>query len=109
MEQREGYTMRTVTQWLDEYGDSHRNVVNKRLHWLCVPAIVISVIGLLRDIQANNGLSASDKSALRDTIGQLERHYFLEPAPVEPDLTQIAHRWLEETTPKHAATNGSHV
>lgn len=47
MEQREGYTMRTVTQWLDEYGDSHRNVVNKRLHWLCVPAIVISVIGLL--------------------------------------------------------------
>ena len=47
MNQREGYTMRTVTQWLDEYGDSHRNVVNKRLHWLCVPAIVISVIGLL--------------------------------------------------------------
>lgn len=39
--------MRTVTQWLDEYGDSHRNAVNKRLHWTCVPAIVISVIGML--------------------------------------------------------------
>ncbi len=39
--------MRTVTQWLDEYGDSHRNPVNKGLHWLCVPPIVISVIGLL--------------------------------------------------------------
>ncbi|MGE0580657.1 MAG: DUF962 domain-containing protein [Steroidobacteraceae bacterium] len=40
--------MRTVTQWLDEYGDSHRNVVNKRLHWTCVPAIVLAVIGLFR-------------------------------------------------------------
>jgi uncharacterized membrane protein YGL010W len=45
MDQREGYTMRTVTQWLDEYGESHCNPVNKRLHWTCVPAIVISVIG----------------------------------------------------------------
>lgn len=39
--------MRTITQWLDEYGDSHRHPVNKRLHWLCVPSIVIAVIGLL--------------------------------------------------------------
>lgn len=39
--------MRTVTQWLDEYGESHRNAVNKRLHWACVPAIVIAAIGLL--------------------------------------------------------------
>ncbi len=38
--------MRTVTQWLDEYGESHRNMVNKRLYWTCVPAIVIAVIGL---------------------------------------------------------------
>ena len=39
--------MRTVTQWLDEYGASHRNPVNKALHWICVPAIVVAVIGLL--------------------------------------------------------------
>lgn len=39
--------MRTVDQWLSEYGASHQNVTNKRLHWICVPAIVISLTGLL--------------------------------------------------------------
>jgi len=58
MDQREGYTMRTVTQWLDEYGESHRNAVNKRLHWFCVPAIVISVIGLLWSLPVPAAFSA---------------------------------------------------
>lgn len=39
--------MRSVTQWFDEYSESHRNPLNKRLHWICVPAIVLSVVGLL--------------------------------------------------------------
>lgn len=39
--------MRSVTQWFDEYSESHRDPVNKRLHWICVPAIVLSVVGLL--------------------------------------------------------------
>jgi uncharacterized membrane protein YGL010W len=39
--------MRTVNQWLDEYGESHRNPRNKALHWICVPVIVWSIIGLL--------------------------------------------------------------
>lgn len=39
--------MRTVEHWLSEYGASHQNVTNKRLHWICVPVIVISLAGLL--------------------------------------------------------------
>ena len=39
--------MRTVHQWLNEYGDSHRNDTNKALHWICVPVILWSVVGLL--------------------------------------------------------------
>ena len=39
--------MRTATQWLDDYGDSHRNHTNKVLHWICVPVIAWCVIGLL--------------------------------------------------------------
>ncbi len=39
--------MRTLSQWLDEYGESHRNPFNERLHFLCVPAIVLSIMGLL--------------------------------------------------------------
>jgi uncharacterized membrane protein YGL010W len=39
--------MRTVTDWLGEYGQSHQNPTNKLLHWVCVPPIVLSVMGLL--------------------------------------------------------------
>jgi len=39
--------MRTVTDWLGEYGASHQNPTNKLLHWICVPPIVLSVMGLL--------------------------------------------------------------
>jgi uncharacterized membrane protein YGL010W len=39
--------MRSVTQWLGEYGESHQNPTNKLLHWLCVPPIVLSVMGFL--------------------------------------------------------------
>jgi uncharacterized membrane protein YGL010W len=39
--------MRTVDQWLNEYGDSHRNPTNKWLHWVCVPVILWCVLGLL--------------------------------------------------------------
>jgi uncharacterized membrane protein YGL010W len=36
-----------VNQWLDEYGESHQNPTNKLLHWICVPPIVMCVIGFL--------------------------------------------------------------
>lgn len=39
--------MRTVTEWLGEYGASHANPTNKLLHWVCVPPIVLAVMGLL--------------------------------------------------------------
>ncbi|HMN44290.1 MAG TPA: DUF962 domain-containing protein [Povalibacter sp.] len=39
--------MRTVNQWLGEYGESHRDPTNKLLHWICVPAIVVSLVGML--------------------------------------------------------------
>jgi uncharacterized membrane protein YGL010W len=39
--------LRTAADWLDEYGASHRHPTNKLLHWICVPAIVWCVVGLL--------------------------------------------------------------
>ncbi|MBS0365727.1 MAG: DUF962 domain-containing protein [Proteobacteria bacterium] len=39
--------MRSVGDWLAEYGESHRNPTNKLLHWICVPLIVLSILGLL--------------------------------------------------------------
>ncbi len=42
--------MRDVNQWLQEYGASHQNPSNKLIHWICVPLIVLSVIGLIGSI-----------------------------------------------------------
>ncbi len=43
--------MRSIEQWLSEYGESHQNRTNKILHWICVPLIVFSLLGLLWSIQ----------------------------------------------------------
>lgn len=43
--------MRTVNQWLEEYGESHKNETNKSIHWICVPAIFFSIVGLLYSVK----------------------------------------------------------
>jgi uncharacterized membrane protein YGL010W len=50
--------MRTVTDWLTEYGRSHENPTNKLLHWICVPPIVLSVMGLLWSVPVPPAFSA---------------------------------------------------
>lgn len=42
--------MRTLNQWFDEYAVSNQNPKNKAIHYLCVPAIFFSIIGLLMSI-----------------------------------------------------------
>ena len=42
--------MKTAQQWFDEYAVSHQNETNKLIHYICVPAIFFSVIGLLMSI-----------------------------------------------------------
>ncbi len=39
--------MRTIDQLLSKYGESHQNATNKLIHWVCVPAIMFSLLGLL--------------------------------------------------------------
>lgn len=39
--------MKSIQQWLDDYSESHRNATNKLIHWICVPLILFSVLGLL--------------------------------------------------------------
>lgn len=42
--------MRSIHAWLTEYGESHQHPTNKLIHWICVPLIVLSLIGLLWSI-----------------------------------------------------------
>ena len=44
--------MKTITQWLDEYSESHQNSTNKSIHWVCVPAILFALIGILAHFSA---------------------------------------------------------
>jgi uncharacterized membrane protein YGL010W len=39
--------MRSAEAWLREYGESHQHPTNELLHFVCVPAIVLAVLGLL--------------------------------------------------------------
>ena len=45
--------MKTAKQWFDEYAVSHQNETNQIIHYICVPAIFFSVIGLLMSIPAD--------------------------------------------------------
>lgn len=42
--------MKTLEQWFDEYAVSHQNQTNKAIHYICVPAIFFSIVGLLMSI-----------------------------------------------------------
>lgn len=39
--------MRAVDRMFERYGEFHRNATNKAIHWICVPLIVWSVLGML--------------------------------------------------------------
>ena len=38
--------MKTIHDWFDDYGQSHKNKVNKLIHWICIPLIFWSIIAL---------------------------------------------------------------
>jgi uncharacterized membrane protein YGL010W len=47
-----------VSDWLGEYSASHQNPTNKFLHWICVPPIVLAVMGLLWSIPVPQTLAS---------------------------------------------------
>lgn len=50
--------MRNLQSWLAEYAESHRSHANKFIHWICVPAIMLSIVGLLWAIPVPQGWAA---------------------------------------------------
>ena len=50
--------MKTIDTWFAEYGKSHRNPINKKIHFICVPRIMLSLIGLLWSIPVPAALEA---------------------------------------------------
>ena len=42
--------MKTAKDWFDDYAISHQHPTNQLVHYICVPLIFFSVIGLLMSI-----------------------------------------------------------
>ncbi len=45
--------MRRIDELLTEYGESHQNQTNKAIHWICVPLIFFSIVGLIASIPSS--------------------------------------------------------
>lgn len=41
---------RTIDTLLDQYGESHRNPTNELIHFVCIPVIVFTLLGILWSI-----------------------------------------------------------
>ncbi len=41
---------KSADQWFAEYGESHQDHTNETIHWICVPVIFFTVVGLLWSI-----------------------------------------------------------
>lgn len=50
---------RTIDALLAQYGESHRNPVNELIHFVCVPVIVFTLLGLLWAIHPLVALATS--------------------------------------------------
>ena len=46
--------MKTQQQWFDEYAVSHQNKTNQLIHFICVPAIFFSIVGLFMSIPSQS-------------------------------------------------------
>lgn len=68
--------MRKVESLLSQYGESHQNKTNKLIHWICVPLIYLSVIGLLWCVKLGDTLVLSTQLNLAMVITPLVMFYY---------------------------------
>jgi hypothetical protein len=61
------------------------------------PLTPFTVMGLLRQIQRNNGFDAARQAELQDSIAGLERRYFAAEGNGEFDLKRLAEDWIRRT------------
>jgi hypothetical protein len=56
-------------------------------------ATAFNVLGLLRQIHANNGLANDERAELEREIAALEQRFFAADGDAQGDLKPIAERW----------------
>jgi hypothetical protein len=58
------------------------------------PLTPFTVLGLLRDLERENGFGPEERRELREQILRIERHFFAEEEGPTPDLRRIAETWI---------------
>lgn len=46
--------MKSIKQWFDEYAESHQNKTNQQIHFICVPVIFFSIVGMFMSIPSKS-------------------------------------------------------
>jgi len=73
--------MRPIHAWLAEYGESHRHPVNKAVHWVCVPLIMLSLVALFAAIPRPDAFAISPLLTWGTVLIALAIGYYLVLAP----------------------------
>ena len=73
--------MKSINDWLNEYGESHQNPTNKLVHWICVPAIFFSVVGLFYGIKLGTPVAAGIELNVAMVLLLLVFLYYLRLSP----------------------------
>ena len=69
--------MKSINAWLSEYGESHQNPMNKRVHFICVPLIFFSIVGLLYNIKLTYAFEIEITLAHLMLVGVAIYYFFL--------------------------------
>lgn len=72
---------RRIEQLLAEYGESHQNPVNKRIHWLAVPVIFWCVVALLCELPFPAWLRTTPRLDWAAVAAVLATLYYLRLSP----------------------------
>ena len=48
---------KSIHHWISAYGENHQNPTNKKIHWVCVPIIMFTLLGLLSLVNFNISLN----------------------------------------------------
>lgn len=73
--------MRTIENWLSEYGESHQNPTNKLVHWICVPVIFFCVVGLLYGVKLGISLTPTIPLNLAMVVLVVTIFYYVRLSP----------------------------
>lgn len=74
--------MRQIDQYFERYSENHRNSINKTIHWLAVPAIFFSIMGLIWSIPVPQALQFTPYFNWASIAIALALYYYYRLSPV---------------------------